>query len=282
MSEHLSRRIPGGYTAVPNWFIDQHLSILSGAQVKVALYVYRRTLGFNKDTDAIALSQFQDGLRGDNGKWHDEGTGLVKRTIIDAVAFLDWCGLIHRTKSKGRGNVYSIVLEPPDAYGDWVQEPHSASAKTCTTPSAETCTTASAEIAPTKEEEEIQEEIKIEREILAPVLTNPEPPITAGSRDATDDPLPSVSRAARTCEACKSSVAWKSEGGVEHCGRCDPPKQPVLASQVHAAICQEAESREYERSQRSAAEESEPGKLTHISDLVAEHLRALQTEQASH
>ncbi len=60
------RRFPGfqspNYTMVPDELFDELMVELSGAELKVLLYIIRRTFGFKKDSDNISLSQLLNGI----------------------------------------------------------------------------------------------------------------------------------------------------------------------------------------------------------------------------
>src|SRR2546423_9842309 len=45
------------YTLVPDEVFDRLLPELTGAELKVLLYIIRRTFGFKKDADSISLAQ---------------------------------------------------------------------------------------------------------------------------------------------------------------------------------------------------------------------------------
>src|SRR5438132_9418642 len=51
------------YTQVPDELFDELLAVLSGAELKVVLYVIRRTFGFKRESDNISLSQMLRGIR---------------------------------------------------------------------------------------------------------------------------------------------------------------------------------------------------------------------------
>jgi len=67
---------------VPNEIIDEHLSKLSGAEIKVLLAISRKTVGWHKDTDWICNKQMMD------------ITGLSEPTVIKAIKGLLKAGLI--------------------------------------------------------------------------------------------------------------------------------------------------------------------------------------------
>jgi DNA-binding transcriptional ArsR family regulator len=62
---------------------------LSGAELKVLLYVCRRTFGFKRDYDAISLVQISGGIKTRDGRVLDMGTGLSKRHVQRAIKRLE-------------------------------------------------------------------------------------------------------------------------------------------------------------------------------------------------
>jgi hypothetical protein len=73
------------YTMVPDQLFDDHLAVLSGAELKVLLYIVRRTLGFRKVSDNISLGQLLDGITTVDGDRLDSGTGLSRSTLVVAL-----------------------------------------------------------------------------------------------------------------------------------------------------------------------------------------------------
>jgi hypothetical protein len=51
-----------GCTQVPDEVLDWIMAYLTGAELKVLLYIVRRTFGFKKDADAISLDQLCHGI----------------------------------------------------------------------------------------------------------------------------------------------------------------------------------------------------------------------------
>nr|MDP9472985.1 replication protein [Chloroflexota bacterium] len=51
---------------------------LSDAELRVLLYIVRRTFGFKREADAISLSQMVSGITTREGQVLDRGTGLSK------------------------------------------------------------------------------------------------------------------------------------------------------------------------------------------------------------
>lgn len=85
------------YTQVPDELFDELLSELSGAELKVLLYVVRRTFGFKKDSDLISLSQMVSGIEKKDGTILDKGTGLHKDSVIKAAKSLVERGILLKT-----------------------------------------------------------------------------------------------------------------------------------------------------------------------------------------
>lgn len=105
-------------TPVPDVLFDELLSELSGTELKVLMYIIRRTAGFKKTTDAISLSQFQHGITTKDGRQLDKGCGVKDRkAIIAALKSLEEkkCVTSEKSKTANRDNattVYHIFFAP--------------------------------------------------------------------------------------------------------------------------------------------------------------------------
>ena len=96
-------------TQIPDALFDELLSKLTGAELKVLLYIMRRTRGFQKQTDAISLTQFQRGIIRKDGEVLDKGCGVTDRkSITRAIANLEKKGCIQREKGKGACGDYEV------------------------------------------------------------------------------------------------------------------------------------------------------------------------------
>lgn len=82
------------WTQVPDLLLDFMLPDLSGAELKVLLYLIRRTYGFKKDGDSITLSQLCSGIRRADQTVIDRGTGLSRSSVTRAVKRLEELNLI--------------------------------------------------------------------------------------------------------------------------------------------------------------------------------------------
>src|ERR687894_192365 len=94
------------YTQIPDLLFDEQLPDLSGAELKVLLYIMRRTFGFKKDHDNISLNQICRGITTRAGRVLDRGTGLSKSTAQLAIKGLLEKNIVLTTKrvSKEKGN----------------------------------------------------------------------------------------------------------------------------------------------------------------------------------
>jgi phage replication O-like protein O len=85
-------------TQIPNEVFDTLMSHLSGGELKVLLYICRRTFGFRKDRDSISLTQIAQGITTKAGRVLDQGTGLSKRHVINALKALEKRNIITVTR----------------------------------------------------------------------------------------------------------------------------------------------------------------------------------------
>src|SRR5438876_1002616 len=98
------------YTIVPDELFDELLPTLSGSELKVLLYIIRRTFGFKKDADSISLSQMLNGITTRDGRVLDLGAGLSKGSLIEALSRLREREIIltERQRSADRGDEPTI------------------------------------------------------------------------------------------------------------------------------------------------------------------------------
>jgi hypothetical protein len=145
------------YTQIPDELLDHHLAHLTGAEVKVLLYIARRTFGWKKDCDAISFNQMLTGIRRRDGTKSDEGAGVSRSTLVVALDGLEQKGLITRRRfDKGtqEASIYAIRMagEPSAEIELGRPETNAASAEIELGPaSSETGPAASTEIEPTKD-----------------------------------------------------------------------------------------------------------------------------------
>lgn len=94
------------YTPVPDELFDEQLPDLSGAELKVLLYIIRRTFGFKRESDNISISQMLNGLQTWDGRRLDRGVGLTKKTLLLAIKTLEEKNIIltERRRSVERGD----------------------------------------------------------------------------------------------------------------------------------------------------------------------------------
>ena len=103
-------------TPTPDELFDVWLSELTGSELKVLLYIVRRTFGFGKTSDAIALSQITKGITKRTGEVLDRGTGLSRKSVYKAVQSLEERGLIRVGRAMAEDgineiNIYSLVFD---------------------------------------------------------------------------------------------------------------------------------------------------------------------------
>src|SRR5665811_410110 len=88
------------YTQVPDELFDLLLPQLADNELRVLLYIVRRTFGFKRDTDTISLSQMVHGITTKEGQVLDTGTGLSKSTVARGLKGLRDQGVIVATRNQ--------------------------------------------------------------------------------------------------------------------------------------------------------------------------------------
>jgi phage replication O-like protein O len=103
-------------TQIPNEVFDTLMPQLSGGELKVLLYICRRTFGFRKGSDRISLTQIAHGITTKGGRVLDQGTGLSKRHVINALKALEKKNIIIITRTvdeTGLNEVNTYSLNMP-------------------------------------------------------------------------------------------------------------------------------------------------------------------------
>lgn len=96
----MARALIPNSTQVPDVILDHLMADLSGAELKVLLYVARRTYGFGKDSDNISLNQMAAGIRRRDGTQLDRGTGLSRSGVKSACNSLIERGVLVRRNNR--------------------------------------------------------------------------------------------------------------------------------------------------------------------------------------
>jgi hypothetical protein len=90
---------PNG-TIVPDEVFDLLAPELTEAELRVLLYIIRRTFGFKKNSDNISLKQMTDGIITREGRVLDRGTGLSKGGNARGIRGLIGKGIIITTRNR--------------------------------------------------------------------------------------------------------------------------------------------------------------------------------------
>ncbi len=91
------------YTQVPDELFDTLMTQLSDCELRVLLYIVRRTFGFKRTSDTISLSQMVSGITTKDGQVLDSGTGLSKSTVARGLKSLREKGVIVATRNTSFG-----------------------------------------------------------------------------------------------------------------------------------------------------------------------------------
>jgi hypothetical protein len=115
--------IPNG-TYVPDEVFDLLMPRLSDIELRVLLYIIRRTFGFKKGADDISLKQMVEGIQTLDGRVLDGGCGLSRPSVSKAVRGLATKNIVTATAnySPQRGNeatTYTLVFAEHPSQGGY-------------------------------------------------------------------------------------------------------------------------------------------------------------------
>src|ERR1700730_8900710 len=97
----MTRTLIPNSTQIPDIILDHWMAKLAGAELKVLLYIARRTYGFGKESDTISLSQIAHGLIKRDGTVLDLGTGASRSSVARSVKVLQDLGIVIRKTNLG-------------------------------------------------------------------------------------------------------------------------------------------------------------------------------------
>ena len=101
----MTRALIPNSTQIPDVILDHWMADLSGAELKVLLYVARRTYGFGKESDNISLNQMAEGIKRRDGSSLDHGTGLSRSGVKSACNGLIQRGILVRVNNRSPGGL---------------------------------------------------------------------------------------------------------------------------------------------------------------------------------
>lgn len=95
-------------TPCPDELFDRFMHELTHAELKVLLYIIRRTYGFKKSADTISLRQICSGITTKKGNRLDQGAGVSRMTATRVIKVLEQKGLIVIGRKKTEDGYNSI------------------------------------------------------------------------------------------------------------------------------------------------------------------------------
>jgi hypothetical protein len=87
----------------------QQLPLLSGAEIKILLYIQRHTASFNIARRILSTDEFMHGRKRQDGSRMDQGTGLSNRAVIDALRSLAQRHLIFPAEEESGQKSYALL-----------------------------------------------------------------------------------------------------------------------------------------------------------------------------
>lgn len=103
---------PLRYTQVPDEVFDILLApgLLTEGELRCLWYIIRHTFGWKKDSDAISLTQFTDGIIKADGTRLDWGAGVTRKTAIRALHGLEAKGIILARRSRAANKENAVTV----------------------------------------------------------------------------------------------------------------------------------------------------------------------------
>ena len=113
------------YTQTPNILFDKYMPLLKGSELKIILFIIRKTLGFvlpdgsRKTQDRISISQLR------------KGTGLQNAKIVEGIAALEVeYNLIETVKVPGKTTFFKLVFANTCSENETVDQPSISESET--------------------------------------------------------------------------------------------------------------------------------------------------------
>lgn len=85
------------FTQIPNLLLEEHIKLMTEAEMRVALAIARKTFGWHKRQDRLSLSQLM------------ELTGMSRQGVINGIEAGITRGIIRREQD-GQGYLYELVI----------------------------------------------------------------------------------------------------------------------------------------------------------------------------
>jgi hypothetical protein len=88
------------FTLTPDILFDDLAPDLAECELRVLLYVVRRTFGFKKSADTISINQMVDGIKTRDGRVLDRGTGMSRPSVVKGAKGLVEKGIVVATANR--------------------------------------------------------------------------------------------------------------------------------------------------------------------------------------
>jgi hypothetical protein len=88
------------FTLTPDVLFDDLAPDLAECELRVLLYVVRRTFGFKKSADNISINQMVEGIKTRDGRVLDRGTGMSRPSVVKGAKGLVEKGIVVATSNR--------------------------------------------------------------------------------------------------------------------------------------------------------------------------------------
>lgn len=108
--DRIRKKTPFRFDPVPSLILEEWLTKLSLPELRCLLYICRRTWGFRKEWDAIAIQQFVSGVVSKDGNQVDNGIGFSETYVRSTIRNLESKGLIEVNRRNTKAHLYRLTV----------------------------------------------------------------------------------------------------------------------------------------------------------------------------
>lgn len=116
--------VDGNFTMTPNMAFEL-MPDVTGAEFKCLFYIIRHTYGFHDKAKHITIPEFVSGRKRKDGSAIDNGTGLSRKSVIDALQSLTEAGYICRVIEGDKArekHIYSLRMQEDEGCKNYTPE----------------------------------------------------------------------------------------------------------------------------------------------------------------
>lgn len=110
--QRIRKQTPFRFDPIPSALCEYWLTELQLPHLRCLIYICRRTWGYRKEWDAIAIDHFVHGIKTRDGKAVDVGVGYGETCVRATLRDLEKRGFIEIQRRKTKANLYRLTIKP--------------------------------------------------------------------------------------------------------------------------------------------------------------------------